>query len=54
MHHYNSNLIRRTVLHLVDEPIHSGSPEMRSIEGDPHGMTLSTWHDTVRQISLLL
>ena len=53
-HCYNSNLIWRTVSRRVDEVIPWGSPETRSVEGDPHGMTLSTRHDTVRQIKLLL
>ena len=53
-HYYNSNLIWHTVSHLVDEVIPWGSPETRSVEGDPYGMTSSTRRDTVRQIKFLL
>ena len=54
MHHYYSNLIRHTDSRLMDEAIPWGSQETESFQGDRHGISLSTWHDTVRQIKLLL
>ena len=53
-HYHNSNLIWRTVSRRVDEVIPLGSPETRSVEGDPSGMASSMRRDTVRQIKLLL